>query len=151
MTCPLSHKHGRTHTCYNAHGCRCDMCVHAKAVKRNRYDWEARRRKGADVHLPATGTVRRLQALAVMGWAIPELCALTGLSVRPLSRIREGNRAHVTMSTYMAVKTVYERLELQHNHTREGRIAATWAARHGWLPPLAWDDPDTDKQPRRAA
>src|SRR6218665_751283 len=88
--CLPAHAHGATHTCYNAHGCRCDDCVTTKASKRNRYDWEDRRRHGRDVWVPATGTMRRLQALAVLGWSCKAIAVRIGSHYRPLQKVRAG-------------------------------------------------------------
>lgn len=149
--CPPTHKHGTTHTCYNVHGCRCRRCVKAKSAHRRPYEWETRRRRGQDVWVPATGTVRRLRALAVMGWPISVISDQTGLFHRSLAKVREGSRERVHLTTYHAVVDVYERLAMHRNDTRDGRITATRAASNGWLPPLAWDDPDRDRCPKGVA
>lgn len=151
MTCPRTHKHGTTHTCYNIHGCRCSRCVTAKSAHRRPYEWETRRRRGQDVWVPAAGTVRRLRSLAVMGWSISAIASETGLFHRSLGKVREGSRERVHLSTYQAVAAIYERLSMTRNQTREGRITATVAAAHGWLPPLAWDDIDRDQHPKGVA
>lgn len=149
--CPPDHKHGRTHTCYNAHKCRCVPCRRAKAQKRNRYDRRARELAGRDVWVPALGTVRRLRSLAVIGWGIDEIAARAGLFHRSLLKVRCGERREVHVSTWRAVKRVYEQLECHPRIDRAGRITRTLALRQGWLPPAEWDDPDRDSRKHREA
>jgi hypothetical protein len=149
--CPPDHKHAQTHTCYNTHGCRCDECTHAKNTTRRDYDWEDRRRRGRDVWIPATGTMRRLQALAVIGWSTAEIAARMDSHYRPLQRIRAGERVHVHMSTARRVAGVFEELCMHVRHDRAAKIARNRAAAKGWLPPLAWDDIDTDANKSRPA
>lgn len=150
-TCPPDHKHGQAHTCYNTHGCRCRSCRTAKSRHRNPYEWETRRRVGRDVWVPAAGTVRRLRALAVMGWPISAIAAETNLFHRSLGKVREGSRARVHLSTHQAVSAVFERFSMQYNTTRAGRITRTRALAKGWLPPLAWDDVDRDRRAKGVA
>ena len=98
--------------------------------------------------IPATGSRRRLQGLAVLGWSLPSLAAYTDLSQRKL-------RAAVTARS-LSVATATEIAELydQPRYTRprsrdadEHAAASTEAQRARearWRPPLAWDDIDTD-------
>jgi len=146
--CPTEHSHDGTHTCYNAHGCRCTPCRTAKASRRAGYDREDRRRHGRDVWIRATGTMRRLQALAVMGWSTQAIAERIGSHYRPLQKIRGGERRSVRTSTALRVATVFEALCMTYRRGHDGNITIHAARRHGWLPPLAWDDIDRDKQPR---
>lgn len=148
--CPPDHKHGATHTCYNAHGCRCTDCREAKSRVRNPYDWEDRRRRGRDVWVPAVGTMRRLQALAAIGWSCEQIAELIGSHYRPLQKIRAGERESVRMSTARRVAGVYERLSMLPRHDRAAKITRHTARKHRWLPPLAWDHIDTDRRARIA-
>lgn len=148
--CPPDHKHGLTHTCYNAHRCRCDDCTGTKAAKRNPYDWEDRRRRGRDVWVPALGTMRRLQALAAVGWSCEQIAGLIGSHYRPLQKIRAGQRDSVRLSTARRVAAVYERLAMHPRHDHSGKLTRHTARKHMWLPPLAWDHIDTDRRARIA-
>lgn len=153
FSCPPEHRHGATSTCYNTHGCRCGICRGAKSSNRSGYDWETRRRLGRDVWIPATGTMRRLQALAVIGWSTAEIAARMDSHYRPLQKVRAGERECVRMSTARRVAVVFEELCMQVRHDRAARIARFHALSHGWVPPLAWNDIDRDRQPamRRSA
>lgn len=145
--CPEHHKHGETHTCYNTHGCRCVKCRRAKAKRRALYDRRYRQMQGRDVWVPAIGTVRRLRALAVIGWSIDEVAARAGLFHRSLLKVREGQRAEVHSSTWRAVRRVYAELENTPKTDRPGKITRTLALQHGWFPPAMWDNPDFDPEP----
>ncbi|MBM7808525.1 AraC-like DNA-binding protein [Geodermatophilus bullaregiensis] len=99
----------------------------------------------------ATGTRRRLQALQAVGWSV-ELLAVQ-LGRRPNSLHRSMTGRSVTAGTAQEVTTLYE--QLWHirppRMTGEQRAAADAAQAHaaaqGWLPPLAWDDIDSDPTP----
>lgn len=145
--CPPDHKHGKTHTCYNTHRCRCVGCRRAKAKHRALYERRYRELQGRDVWVPALGSIRRLRALAVIGWSIREISEQTGLFHRSLGKVREGQRAEVRKSTHFAIRRVYEQLENHPRTTREGQITRTRALGHGWLPPAMWDNPDKDREP----
>jgi len=150
MTCPPEHRHGETHTCYNTHGCRCAECRAAKSAKRNGYDWETRRRMGKDVWIPAKGTMRRLQSLAMIGWSTAEIAARIDSHYRPLQKIRAGERESVHLSTARRVGDVFETLSMRVRDDRAARITRFRAVANGWVPPLAWDDIDKDARPRGA-
>jgi hypothetical protein len=99
----------------------------------------------------ATGTRRRLQALIAIGWPAELLAAQLGR--RPNSLCRSMSGESVTARTAQDVATLYERLWNRRppRMTSEQRAAADAAQAHaaarGWLPPLAWDDIDTDPTP----
>lgn len=90
-------------------------------------------------HINATGTARRLQALAVMGWPLSALAAELGVSPQAIAGYR--NRATVSVATARAVRDLYER----HGMTRGPSPRTTHAALHAaWAAPLAWDEDDID-------
>jgi hypothetical protein len=99
----------------------------------------------------ATGTRRRLQALIANGWPTELLAAELGR--RPTSLYRSMTGPSVTARTAQDVTTLYSRLENARppRATGEQRAAAEAAQAHaaaqGWLPPLAWDNIDTDMTP----
>jgi hypothetical protein len=98
-----------------------------------------------------TGTRRRLQALIAIGWPV-ELLA-NHLSRRPNSLHRSMTGRSVTARTAQDVASLYQRLwnVRPPRATSEQCAAADEAQAHaaaqGWLPPLAWDDIDTDPTP----
>jgi hypothetical protein len=96
----------------------------------------------------ATGTRRRLQALQAVGWPVELLAAQLGR--RPTSLHRSMTGESVTARTAHDVVTLYERLwNTRPPRATQGQRAGADAAQdhaaaRGWLPPLAWDDIDTD-------
>lgn len=90
-------------------------------------------------HVNATGTTRRLQALAVLGWPLSALGAELGVSAQAIAGYR--SRPTVSVATARAVRDLFER----HGMTPGPSPRTTHAAlRAGWVPPLAWDEDDID-------
>lgn len=100
--------------------------------------------------VPATGSIRRLQALVAAGQTQSTLAALLGRQVGNLSPLVLGRREYVTEATHAAVRTLFDSIWDQRPegwmHDRARRLAV----RRGWLPALAWDDIDTDPAPAEA-
>jgi hypothetical protein len=90
--------------------------------------------------VPAAGTVRRMRALAAIGWAPAELAPNFG-SREQVLQIRAGRTAMVTVLTASRVAAVYDRLSGTPGSSVRARNAAR---RAGWAPPLAWDGVDID-------
>jgi len=101
--------------------------------------------------LDATGTRRRLQALATLGWSVTSLAARSELAVRTLRRALTSTT--VTAQTARAVGRFYDQLRAAPAaHRMPGEQAAgartkAAAQRAGWRGPLAWDDVDGDPDP----
>jgi hypothetical protein len=103
----------------------------------------------ADVTVPAVGTARRLQALAVMGWPTSRMCRETGLTPHRLVPLLKGTASAVTREEARTVAVVYVRLSaaspglcgVSHIAARGARERAGAA---GWAPPAAWDDDTID-------
>ena len=102
----------------------------------------------------ATGTRRRLQALAVNGWPISALASRAGLSRTNAKRQLE--RGTVLVATRDAVRRLYNELwdadpvacGILPQHATRARARGL---REGWLPPLAWDDDTIDDPAARPA
>jgi hypothetical protein len=101
--------------------------------------------------IDATGTRRRLQALVATGWPLADLAPLLGRTTTRLRDLLTG--ATVQVRTAERVSDLYDHLwdtppsrtsETQHRACDEARVLAV---EQGWLPPLAWDDIDTDPDP----
>jgi AraC-like DNA-binding protein len=103
-------------------------------------------------HVEATGTRRRLQALIAVGWPHDELAARLGRGSASLRRSMLSDS--VTSQTAQDVSALYDKLwglrpPLSTDEQRAAADAArAFAAERGWLPPLAWDDIDTDPEPQ---
>ena len=136
-------RHG-TAQAYRA-GCRCDDAREAIRVEKAAY----RRRlylAGAQL-VDRTGTIRRVQALARLGWPVGYVKQQAGFgrSTDLLDPSRAIRRDHATR-----VEAIYDRLSMTVGPSRR---AALRAQRLGWPPPLAWDDDQLDDpsaQPYRA-
>ena len=143
-----------THLLYGSYGQR-----QRPPARRVRRDTEAKLLALSDPRLnlapstlvDATGTRRRLQALAAIGWSTPLLAQHLGRHRGPLRR--NFYERSVKASTAQAVQRLYDQLwdtKPPENTTRE-RMAASkarnTASRNEWQPPLAWDDIDYDPEP----
>lgn len=112
----------------------CNGCYQAKRTK-----WI---RAGIWPGMPdATGTARRLQALAALGWPPSVLARRIGVSRSTFEHIVKGHIQRTSAGVVAAVSDLYEELSMTpgpSDHWR--RIAAD----KGWAPPLAWDDDTID-------
>ena len=84
------------------------------------------------------GTVRRLQALAAIGWTRPQVAEAMGVGCWLLSRATFG-RGDVDRRR---AREVYE--SLRGGPAHPGRHYRADAQTHGWNPPEAWDECDID-------
>lgn len=91
--------------------------------------------------VPAPGTARRLQALAYNGFSIADLAAELGVPYRVVRRLQCGCPAEVPAYLAASVSALYD--AVWHLKGRSPRTAED-ARRHGWCPPLAWDDSPGD-------
>ncbi|RRD03201.1 hypothetical protein EII34_14940 [Arachnia propionica] len=98
----------------------------------------------------ATGTRRRIQALAAIGWTLAELGDRLGIR-RSNMRLHKPDLRHVTEGTRRAVVALYDELWDQPPAGPSGDRMRAWAASLGWVPPMAWDDDRIDDPRARAA
>lgn len=149
--CPPDHKHGDTRTCHSLHRCRCQDCRRHN----NEYNyWRKQmiRHGKPPVHsVDATGTRRRIEALMCLGWSASYIAGRIGSRQEKISLFRTAER--VKPSTAKKVAELYEETWGQRPapRTMPERVAVTktlaFAKARGFLPPLAWDDIDTDVAP----
>ncbi|MEW2302045.1 hypothetical protein AB0958_19065 [Streptomyces sp. NPDC006655] len=110
---------------------------------------------GADYD--ATGSRRRLQALATLGWTRPALAARKGIHPVRLTTIMQKGTRTTSVATVRIVRDLYN--ELWHRSPNEDEVPG-WiqkrtrndAASKEWHGPLAWDDDTIDDpkaRPRR--
>lgn len=96
----------------------------------------------------ATGTSRRLQALAAAGWPLARVATRLGVERGNLGAVMR--QAQVTAATAARVRELYEELwdkpcPAVNAYERDGiRRAVAHARRMGWAPPMAWDDDEID-------
>lgn len=99
-----------------------------------------------NARVDATGTRRRLRALAAEGWCTRQLARRAGCAgYASLAEIISGRKTRVRASTHKSVADLYDALDgtPAPTGTREDRISATKAAERaasgGWAPRAAWD------------
>jgi hypothetical protein len=130
-----------TTTAYRDHGCRCPAAREALRLEKAAY------RKRLYLCGPSlidkTGTIRRVHALARMGWPQRDIAALAGFS-RPADLTNTGRLIH--RDTAAAVDAVFRRLCMTPGPSRRVRAIA---ANRGYPGPLDWDDiDDPDETPQ---
>ncbi|MCU1418702.1 MAG: hypothetical protein JWP32_2876 [Schumannella sp.] len=102
--------------------------------------------------IPARGTQRRVQALITLGWTHTELAHRMGTSPEHLSYILM-HQNRVQAWTHLAAMAVFDSLwnVTPPADTRTAQTARTRMKNHAaarrWVPPLGWDDIDTDAEP----
>lgn len=124
-------------------GCRCAPCK------------EGHRRYGVlrDLNpdrltIDSTGTARRIQALAAIGWSYPLIAAQLGVKTPRVGHLARQMHDRVTRTVHNQVATMYRELCMKTppQGTRAERYAVTRAkaaaAANGWAPPLAWNNID---------
>ena len=101
--------------------------------------------------IPARGTHRRLRALVARGWSQSKLSDRLDMDRGSFGLMMQ--RDHVQVSTHREVAALFEELwdQLPPHEEWRDKIAYSrtlrYAREHRWLPPLAWDDIDTDPEP----
>lgn len=104
-----------------------------------------------DVELPARnmrpviGSARRVQALTAIGWSFTEQGRRCGMHTQQVWELAWRKSPLVSVATADRIHVLFEELSATPGPSTRARNAAV---KHGWLPPLAWDDPDDpDEQP----
>jgi hypothetical protein len=97
--------------------------------------------------VPAVGTIRRIHALAAIGWPAVEVIKRTGINQSTISDISTKRVSWVHAATALAVRRVFEEL----SSTNGGDVRSmTKAKKLRWAPPAAWDDIDNPlEKPKR--
>lgn len=105
---------------------------------------------GASV--PATATHRRLQALVAIGWSVSALGGLLGRSPANMHTTLT-RQTMVSARFHREVAALYEQMWDTPPSRADRRAKASYsraiqyAKERRWLPPLAWDDIETDAEP----
>jgi hypothetical protein len=95
--------------------------------------------------IPAVGSIRRVQALAAMGWPQVEIAARIGVDQRGLSHMLR--QQFVTGKTAQKIRRVFDELHMTPGPSRRTMLVArNW----GYVTSMAWDDmDDPDEKPNR--
>ncbi|HUX72259.1 MAG TPA: hypothetical protein VMV41_17240 [Cellulomonadaceae bacterium] len=89
--------------------------------------------------VPIIGTVRRLQALARMGWTVRAIAATANMPHQSIAGLDGARR--IRKATADAITRVYNELSMRPGPSD---ITRRRAAAAGYAPPLAWDDDTVD-------
>lgn len=106
----------------------------------------------AEVKVSSRGMRRRIQALGTLGWAQTRLARMLGISQSRMGRILTGE-TDIPAKLHNAAAALYEQLWRipAPDVTRYDKAVRTGALEYArarrWLPPMAWDDIDTDDEP----
>lgn len=98
-------------------------------------------------YVDATGTRRRLQALAVLGWPLRVTAERMGLSRDTLTDVRLGRLSRVRAATATRVAGSYRRMVVEPPRgAARSRVseARSQARGRGWVGPMAWDSVSID-------
>lgn len=98
------------------------------------------------------GLVRRLQALAAIGWSALEIQRRHGIwpdHLRDLRRSDPADRVFVRPNVRAAILAAWDELHMTPAPASRGsNNVRAYAKRRGWAPPLAWENiDDPDEQP----
>jgi hypothetical protein len=85
------------------------------------------------------GTARRIGALMRIGYSGADIARRLDVTLQAVAQYR--NRPRLAAATARRVRDLYD--ELWDTPGRSVK-AIRWAERHGWAPPLAWDDDTID-------
>ncbi|MEU1273055.1 hypothetical protein [Streptomyces sp. NPDC005799] len=99
----------------------------------------------------ATGTRRRLQALMVLGYTLPDITTRAGITRGGLHQTLDGRWECVRTTTAGRVARVYRQLSVLPSPVgRTAELARNHAMGQGWHGPMAWadiDDPQCVPEP----
>ncbi|WP_406444454.1 hypothetical protein OHB14_36480 [Streptomyces sp. NBC_01613] len=116
------------------------LCRTAAAILDVRLDQPAPVPRGL---VDATGTRRRLQALMVLGYTLPEMARRVGAGASSLEQTVDGRWERVRTLTATNVARVYRQLSTTPAPpTRTAEQARNQAMELGWHGPMAWADID---------
>ena len=121
----------------------CEPC--RRAQMRYVKKWKLNNVAGVRATLPALGTRRRIQALMRIGWSTNQIADRSGVGLGTVSRVANSERPRVWRSVAAAISETYDALCMTPGPAPV--VARRAAARH-WPSPLAWDDIDTDPEPK---
>lgn len=142
----MTEVHGTRRMIRDLH-CGCEVCKAAVAREQNLYRLR-RAANGGPLLIDKTGAVRRIQALMAIGWPRREISYNAGWKGDACALILDGRKNQITVATDQRVRDVYNRLCMTPGPSTETRRRAQLK---GWVPPLGWDDIDTDPEPPETA
>lgn len=127
------------------------------AARKRSYNQRRHLNRGP-VLIDATGTIRRLQAMAAVGHSQWDIGAQLNLSGERISQLMRGRHKLVFPKTAQAVAKLHRRWAMTPSTGRGAVQVRNYAARQGWVSAIFWDNIDdpacrpshTRKPPARA-
>lgn len=151
---PKDPRHG-TYPGYRAHlvaGVEtCAACLRANSAYSKRCEYR-RATGGPSPFVDSTGTRRRVQALAALGWSFVQIAERAGLHRTATPKAAHLDRP-VRRETADAIQAAFRVMCMTKPPTDTPRQRVSVArmrriaSENGWVPPLAWDDIDNDEAP----
>lgn len=133
---------------------RSEPCEHCRAAAAA---YEYRRRIDGYLGIQRTahsdGTARRVRALVALGYTFGQIGEAVGRSQDWAAKLAHRQDSIVRSTTAERVDDLYRRWCMTPPDESTGKkqwaasYARSTARKHGWAPPLAWDDIDTDAAP----
>lgn len=120
---------------YNS-GCRCTGCKRAHARNHKKL------RCIPNPPVDATGTRRRVQALARLGWSTAELSRHLGRHRSYLLKVLRNDQLEA--ATVLTVRALYDELSMTWSTSSTAARTAADARSRGWAAPLEWDEHTID-------
>lgn len=108
---------------------------------------------GSRQPIPSTGAHRRVQALVTRGWSLSKIARRLDMQIANFWQVMKSDR--IGAGLHRRIAELYDELWDQTPPHEEWHDAAAYtrtlnyAKEKGFLPPLAWDDIDTDPEPER--
>lgn len=143
MSAACTAKYHDTYSAAHNHGCICPR-ARIEAARRSSLYADLHRR-GIRLRVPALGTIRRIQALQVMGYSTMDLKAMLGRSANNKANLYPRNRhgsGMVQPSTAARWMDLYERICMTPASGPRANHIRAMARNKGWAGPLEWDDID---------
>lgn len=139
MSLHIVHPHGTVDR-YKYNACRCDDCraANTERMRQRRRAIAYGRWQGL---IEATGTTRRLQALAAIGWTGAHVARLRGVDPSSVREHTRGEHPQILASIAREYALLYDELCTEDGPSKKS-IAA--ARKKGWHGPEAWTDDTID-------
>lgn len=98
-------------------------------------------RPNAAGFVPKVGAMRRIQALYAIGWTGDHVNTAAAKPVRFAQNLLNQKGVWITLTAWRAVTHAYDELSMTPGPSTVNKRRAQ---KHGWAPPLAWDEHDLD-------
>lgn len=90
-------------------------------------------------YVGCVGSRRKIRALNYLGHPVRVIANASGVHYRTIHQIRDGKHARITPANVEKIDHAFRLLSMTPGSSPLARLVAD---RHGWAPPLAWDNID---------